>query len=203
LEKESSRGITVACVLRGGGIYNAGHVQKLRDMCEVHLPAHRFVCLSDLNPDCEVIPLTDRWPGWWSKLELFKLPGPVLFFDLDTVITGSMDEIIDAARGHEFVILRDVYRGEYNPKAMQSSVMFWSGDMSRIYKQYAAGPVWLDGGDQAYLEQVVQNATYWQDITDGIVSYKVDVQNRGLQPHHKCVIFHGTPRPWEQKDVDY
>ena len=59
------------------------------------------------------------------------------------------------------------------------------------------------GGDQAYIEHHMKDkVTYWQDITDGVVSFKADVLPNGLDTA-KVVIFHGKPRPWEQTRVVY
>jgi hypothetical protein len=120
--------------------------------------------------------------------------------DLDTVIQGPIS-FLDKIADENFVILRDVYRGKANPKAMQSSIMYWSQDMTWLYEKYAAHPVFdLPHGDQQYLEQTV-TATYFQDFTDDIVSFKADVLARNADG--KVVIFHGKPRPWEQSRIPY
>ena len=88
--------ITIATVLRSGGDYRPEHVRALADMCGRFAPAHRFVVLTDQcyafaeDEEIEARPLKRDWPGWWAKMELFALPGPVLFFDLDTVIVRSL-----------------------------------------------------------------------------------------------------------------
>src|SRR6478609_2567748 len=115
--------LTVACVLKSGGIYDATWVERLRAGVKRHLPLeHRFVCLSDVDVPCERIPLEYNWPGWWSKLEAFRLPGPVIYFDLDTAIVGDLSEIVartDLWGG--FTILEDFYRN----KGYGSGVMAW------------------------------------------------------------------------------
>jgi hypothetical protein len=189
--------VIVATVLRSGGDYTLDHVARIREMIKQYVPSHTFVCLSDLDGSLE-----HNWPGWWSKMELFKLKGPVLYFDLDTILVRDMTQTLESVKGHEFVIMRDVYRGKSDHKAMQSSVMYWSGDMSRIYADYAKNPEFKEG-DQDYLEKVITKATYWQDVTKGIVSFKADVLKRGLSPTDECVVFHGKPRPWEQNVIQY
>src|SRR6185369_16858814 len=105
--------LTVACVLKSGGIYDATWVSRLRDGVARHLPVdHRFVCLSDIEVPCERIPLEHDWPGWWSKIELLKLPS-VLFFDLDTAIVGSLDDIARHALRTDFTMLRDFYAPQH------------------------------------------------------------------------------------------
>ena len=191
----------IACVYRTGKEYNASHVYALRDMCAKHIPAHDFVCLSNVEDlECKTIPLLHRFHGWWSKMELFRIPGPVLYFDLDTIIRGPIDTTIFADK--DFVIMRDVYRGPRNPKAMQSSVMYWGGDMSWLYKKFLSDPEECPGGDQEYIEKNIEVATYLQDIMP-VASFKADVLRRGLEESDHLVIFHGQPRPWDQNVISY
>lgn len=193
----------IATVLKKGGEYHEGHVHALRDMCSWHIPQGEFVCLTDGSPECEKIPLTKGWSGWWSKLELFKLKGPVLYFDLDTVICGNCDHWLEKIKHKDFVILRDVYRGASYSKAMQSSIMYWSGNMSYIYTRFNQNPVFdLPNGDQQFLEQNC-SAEYLQDFTDDVVSFKADIQNGYNQHQASVIFFHGKPRPWEQDIVSY
>jgi len=100
--------LTIACVLRSGGDFDQEYVERLRDGVAANLSLpHRFVCLSDVEVPCERLALQHGWPGWWSKLELFEqLKGRVLYFDLDTVIAGSLDEI--ASYPHAFSMLSDL-----------------------------------------------------------------------------------------------
>ena len=68
--------LKIATVLKCGGEYVERHVHALRDQCKKHIPWADFVCLSDGHLECKTIPLVDDFPGWWSKMELFKLDGP-------------------------------------------------------------------------------------------------------------------------------
>ena len=191
----------VASVLRSGGDFEPKHVYALQKMCAKYLPPHEFVCLSDVDLECKTIPLLHDWEGWWAKMELFRLPS-ALYFDLDTVLTGDCTAIVEAAKQHDFVIMRDVYRGQYNPKAMQSSMMYWSKPVE-LYEKFADLQMYAAGGDQVYIEHHMKGrVAYWQDICDGIVSFKADVLPKGLDDA-KVVIFHGKPRPWEQTRIPY
>jgi len=90
--------VTVACLLLSGGIYTPEWVAKLQRQVAKHLTIkHRFVCLSDVDVPCERIPITGRWPTWWSKFEMFRpgvLDGPVVYFDLDTIILKNIDSFV-------------------------------------------------------------------------------------------------------------
>lgn len=194
---------TIVCVMKTGGEYNRTHVENLKGM----VGDHPFVCLSDDPSVPGYRPLHDNLPGWWSKIEAFKIPGPVLFLDLDTIVLGGIDEILEQAKQHEFLILRDVYRGKQDPKAMQSSVMGWAGDVSYMYDEFigmAAHWMMSVRGDQRYIEMVAKQAKYWQDILpDGLVSFKVSVQGKSIPEDAKIIFFHGYPRPWQQSEVQY
>lgn len=192
--------LTIACVLKSGGIYDATWVARLRDGVARHLPlAYRFVCLSDIDVPCERIPLEHDWPGWWSKLELFKLDGPVLFFDLDTAIVDDITTIGVHAHASGFKMLRDFYA----PAHCGSGVMAWGGEPPReLYDAFTTDPEVLMKmqrarmGDQAFIEEVygIGRVQRWQDkVGDQIVSYKVHCRN-GIPPDARVVCLHGRPK---------
>lgn len=193
--------LTVACVLKSGGIYDATWVARLRDGVARHLPIeHRFVCLSDVDVPCERIPLEHDWPGWWAKIELFKLPGRVLFFDLDTAIVGELADVAAVADNAALAMLRDFYRlGD----GLGSGVMAWDDDdlVVTLYRAFAADPArimqdYRAGGDQSFIETYFDDrlVTRWQDALPGqIVSYKVHCRN-GIPPDARVVCLHGRPK---------
>lgn len=193
--------LTVACVLKSGGIYDATWVARLRDGVKRHLPLeHRFVCLSDVDVPCERIPLLFDWPGWWAKIELFRLKGPVLYFDLDTATVGDLIEIAAHAMTARFAMLRDFYA----PTHCGSGVMCWNGAYPNfVFERFAAFPEEMMNlqrsrmGDQAFIEEVVlaqDRIACWQDIVPGqIVSYKVHCRN-GVPPNARVVCLHGKPK---------
>lgn len=191
-------------VLRSGREYTVEHVHKLRDMAERYLPGCEFVCLTDSSPQCTRITLEKTYPGWWAKMELFKIQGPCLYMDLDTVICGDISHWVDLIGNSKFAILRDVYRGERDPHAMQSSIMYWSGDMSYLWDQFSAYPDFSHpNGDQGWIEENVDGVVYIQDAISDVVSYKAHIQKGYPIEDASVVFFHGKPRPWEQKDVPY
>lgn len=193
--------LTVACVLKSGGIYDASWVAKLRCGVAKHLPLrHRFVCLSDVDVPCERIQLKHGWPGWWSKIELFKLEGPVLFADLDTAIVGDLTDIAMHATQTSFTMLRDFYA----PDHFGSGLMAWGADAPRcLYEQFAADPDRLMRlsrkrmGDQAYIEQThgMDRIDRWQDfVGDHVVSYKVHNCRLGIPRNARVICLHGKPK---------
>lgn len=100
---------TIACVLKSGGIYTPEWVYALKRGIARHASDYRFVCLTDAAglPPVWSVSLAYHWPGWWSKLELFR-PGVfedgerVLYLDLDTLVVGDVGELVshdDGLRG--------------------------------------------------------------------------------------------------------
>jgi hypothetical protein len=193
--------LTVACVLKSGGIYDATWVTRLKAGVAKHLLIeYRFVCLSDVDVPCERIPLEHDWPGWWSKIELFKLSGPVLYFDLDTAIVGDLVEIAGWIPQTTFTMLRDFYA----PGHFGSGVMGWSRDsVRRLYDIFASNPIGAMAvrrarmGDQAYIEDTWFSKPHivcWQEACpDQIVSYKVHCRN-GIPPDARVICLHGKPK---------
>lgn len=194
--------LTVACVLRSGGDFRAEHAARLRSAVAEHLPGARWRCLSDV-PEVATDPLVHGWPGWWSKIELFRpglLVGPTLYLDLDTVIVGSLSEIGAAISPGRLLMLRDFFY----PERAGSGMMGWAGDWSAIHAAFAADPeahmrrcrsraAW---GDQGFIAGLIEPA-FWQDAIPGqIVSYKAHCR-RGVPAGARVVCFHGHPRPWE------
>jgi hypothetical protein len=191
---------TVACVLRSGGDYCAEDVRRLRDGVEAHLPDARFVCLSDVDVPCERIPLCTEWPGWWAKMELFApwIEGDLLYFDLDTLITGDLSDLAGLNR---LAIMQDVLG---MPHWRQSSCMFITDECrAEVWREFTADPAGMMRkhkcrGDQGLLEELWQTkAAVIQDVLPGhLVSYRLQVKPLGRVPDNaRAVIFHGLPRP--------
>lgn len=202
--------VTVACVLKSGGVYDASWVAKLQRGVARHLSTpHRFVAFSDVPVPCDRIPLRHDWPGWWSKLELFAEPfdDTVLYFDLDTVVVGSLDRI--AAHPHRFTMAHEFYR----PQLLCSTAMAWRGDYSDIYRLFAANPIdharYYDTelskhgrvGDQAFIEDQLcaRHVDTFRDLFGerSIASYKVHNCQDAPPTDAAVVAFHGRPKPHE------
>jgi hypothetical protein len=203
--------LDVLCVLKSGGDYDADWVRKLQDSVKRNLNVrHRFRCLSDVEVPCERIPLKHNWPGWWSKIELFRpdvVEGPTIYFDLDVVITGSLDEM--SCIPCDFAMLRNFWTED---DMVNSSVMWFSGDNvpTGIYSKFAKqADAYIthynrhaDGayvGDQAFVwDTLAHNVDYVNSYFDGIYSYKLHCKS-GLPKNTSIACFHGHPRPSEVK----
>ena len=202
--------ISVFCVLRSGGEYKPNHVLRLHRQVLNHLPDADFRCLSDIEiKGIRTLPLIYDWPGWWSKMELFRpeISGDILFMDLDTSIVGSFADI---ASINQLALMRDIYR----PEGLQSSIMYIpEAAREEIWAEWIERPQhWMEiyqkGGDQAFLERFwLDRASRWQDLLPGqIISWKSHVRpavygdesgNGSIPADARVVIFHGKPRPWD------
>jgi hypothetical protein len=193
----------VLCVCKSGGEYTAEWVRKLKDAVSRNLNVpYDFGCLSDLDiPDR--IPLKHKWPGWWSKIELFReITEPTLYLDLDTVITGNLDHF--ARLENDFAMLRNFHVPEF----VGSGVMWFGKPQKHVYERFCEKPFkWIeyherkrDGpylGDQAFIwESMGRKVDHLPMET--IKSYKFHCKD-GLPKNTSVVCFHGLPKLPEVK----
>lgn len=187
-------------------MYKVQHAHSLLHTLKQHNPGAVLHVLTDFplksfNPGICPVPLQSDWPHWWAKIELFR-PGlfdaPVLYFDLDTIITGD----VSGLPCDKFTMLECVYK----PGQLGSGVMAWDGrkrdQYLRVFNEFRKNPV--------YYSKTYHRAGYWGDqafIRDHLGykpmlfgpecrSYKVHCTKR-VPPGTKIVYFHGRPKPWE------
>lgn len=193
--------ITVFCVCIGTK-YSPVYVKLLRAMVARNLSTpHRFVCVTDYeffdDDRIEVVRPPVPWAGWWQKLALFKLAdGPSLFFDLDVVITGSLDYLVEYTQ-HEFAAPANWAQSGHG--GIQSSVMAWNGTWKEPSERFRydvdSKRLW---GDQEYLTEI-RGDNFVK--LPGIVSYKYHCREQGRVPKGaSVVVFHGKPDPHEVGD---
>lgn len=187
--------LTVACV-RVGNKYGEDYVRKLLAMVTRHLSLpHRFVVVRDP-------PKLSGAEGCWSKLWLFGPAfndGPVLYFDLDTVISGPIDNLVSTGG---FRAMLDPRPGPEGKPKLNSSVMSWvPGARSRaIHEAHMrinprGKPHGEWRGDQEFIESMLFGA--WEPLP-GVHSFK-----GGIQIDTTVAVFHGKPKPHEVLDVPY
>lgn len=220
--------LTVVSVYKTGGDYSWEYVRRLAEGVKRWLKIpHRFVCITDErmnDPGIFYIRYLKRnWPSWWAKMEVFDLLGPVLYFDLDTVLVGSIDDLARWVMETKDVLLmlRDFYTRDRS-----SGILGWNGDLRWVLdsfeRDYANRATWHRSraaismfagrerfrGDQDWLrffllghsELLVALA---QNVMSGIYSYKVHVKDKGLPSDAKIICFHGRPRPHEVASLDW
>jgi hypothetical protein len=191
----------IVLVLRSGGIYVPDDVDQLIGQIRQHTREPIRVLTDCWVPKPEHapasrVPLEHGWPGWWSKMELFRpdLAGDFLFMDLDTVVRGPVADFLAIGR---LTLLRDFYRTwglgsglMFLPEADRAEIwLAWTADPARWMAEHAAG------GDQAFLERFwLAKAARWQDVLPGrVASYKA--AGKAEREQAAVVCFHGEPKP--------
>jgi hypothetical protein len=179
--------ITVMCVLwrndKGNNLYTVEWVRRLANMVKKNLQIpYKFICLTNKNFEIkgiECIPLEHNWPGWWSKIELFRpdLPNTrTLYLDLDLVVIKDLlpfieypGELITCSafgnpQNHKGKRVHGVRRG-YNSSVM----VFDRGEFTeKIYKLFNRAPKrWMKifRGHQDFLKHffpmIAKFPEYW------------------------------------------
>ncbi|MGE4259227.1 MAG: hypothetical protein AB7F19_07785 [Candidatus Babeliales bacterium] len=181
--------MTVACVLWGKEKYNRGHVESLRKQV-----AGEFVCLTD-DPWAEwCVGIDGGLPGWWSKLELFsgRFDGPVLYLDLDVLITGDLREILSLPCPKETLWAI----GEWKAPMINSSVMYFNG-CKVVWDAFKPDVMEKMHGDQDWIGFVKPDFIH---LPKGWVqSYKYSCVE-GVPEGCKVVTFQGKPKIEDVRD---
>jgi hypothetical protein len=218
--------LTVACVYRSGGkLYSTRYVEALRNMVARNLSLpHRFVCLTDVaDVPCERIPLVTGWPGFYGKIELFRpglFRGPVLYFDLDTVIHRSIDDLGRLAREVTFGCVSDPSGGHMNSSVqaftVDCSFIFERFQHSTFYDRHIHKHVWFtlrriglnhlvnigsSYGDQGFSEMCLAKRrvpmTHVDRALPGMFSTYNYTANRDAEPAGGVCLMMGRPKPHE------
>lgn len=182
---------TVVCVLRSGGVYTADWVIKLKRNVDRFSFGHRFVCLSDVPvPGVDTIKLEHDWPGWWSKMEMFRpglLPGRNLYLDLDTVITANIEHLWHY---DGFAALSDFYQ----PNSPASGAFLWTEPRTALYEQMVNDPPPMRSRSDFWWPQHAGKVDRLQQLFPGTFgSYKADQLEDGPKGF-AVVCFHGSPK---------
>lgn len=188
----------------------AEYVNNLYDMVGRNLPAgysSRFICYTDssdgLRDGIVSRQLPEGLKGWWNKLALFRAgefeySERVIYFDLDTVITGPLDELLEY--NGQFALLSDFYF----PERYANGMMIWRAGFGHgLWDDYVAAgfPTDMPLGDLTWTNQYLEKNNIQPDVLQllypgAIGSYKAHCQD-GLPRGMRVVCFHGIPRPHE------
>jgi hypothetical protein len=224
----------VVC-LKSGTKYPADYANRLHRMVGRHLDvAHEFLCLTDdargLDEGIRAAPLAQPdLGGTWNKLRFFD-PGlfppgcPVLYLDLDVVITGPLAPLLEVPAGTSFVGQPDWNRPWF-PQFNGSVIFFRAGVHDGILADFlaetSAGKL-VRRNEWDATTRGHDKAVYWRGWRrfgsdqewiswhlrrragrpaakfprGRIVSYKTHAR-RGVPPGAAIVVFHGSPKPHE------
>lgn len=210
----------IVSVLKVGGEYNVEHVIKLKNMLDNTMKEDfEFYCITDslgrfqLNEHgIKTLIIEHDWPKWWPKIEMFRhheelQTGPVLYLDLDTVVVDDLSHFF--REKVSMAVLKDQLHYKRRKKAYGSGViLFEPSECHFIYEEFIKKPKhYIEkhsvGGDQHFLEEVVDDAQYLQDLFPSqLFSYKINLCKdrkgngfKGVPKGARIVYFHGKPRP--------
>jgi hypothetical protein len=229
----ATKTIDCACVIHSDG-YSWDYVEKLYSMLSRHLTLkvrlHVYTEPDRLVPDKfikhELIDwqIAGRKKSWWYKIQLFNPAhhsGPLLYFDLDTVITGNIDWIWQTPPEYLWAVRDFKHLWRLYFQGMNSSVMWWDtrkyAHIWENFKQQNLTDIMLKyPGDQDYITDQIPipdrrffdtdrvQSWRWQCLDGGYNFEKRQhfAPNTGTQllPLTSIVVFHGNPKPSQVED---
>ncbi len=217
----TGKGTVTICCLKAGSKYGADYVNKLYNMVQrnIRFAGADFMCYTDdpqgIEAPIRTMPLPlplDKFPGWWQKLAFYqgKLEGvytnKILFLDLDMVITGCMDSMLEM--DSSFATSKDWPTGRWPVEDRRdrfgntSAVLLEVGSRTDIWEQFIAAPneimqKWP--GDQEWI-----NDTFFASMDlmpeTFVQSYKLHKLAGPTIPNCAAVMFHGVPKPSDCED---
>jgi len=217
--------VNIICV-KWGTKYGSDYVNKLHSMVQRNISRpYRFVCFTDdttgISSEVPTQPLPqigipdfDAATGWtrlhgWLKATVFAAPlhdltGPVLFLDVDIVITGPLDPFFDLPG--DFLVIKEWDKRDETGNT--SVFRFNAGEHPDLIEHLAAS---LDKAQRDYRNEQEFVTSYFSRIgkmsywpTGWCVSFKRHCMYRGLLGFFKTaripegakvVVFHGKPNP--------
>lgn len=202
--------LNIVTVLKTGGDFTPEYVYRIREGLGKHVSRpFSFYCYTDhpeLVHEPTAIQLKHGWPGWWSKFEIYRTGFPFLYMDLDTVLNGPLDPVVEAAEKEPFVCIKPIF--QERPGAIASGFMWWNTPTKGIYDKFAAEPeAWMQAaktmatppwnhGDQRVLELMgIVPSAYWQNITNKVAHRKN--ANEQQRQNASVIFYSGKPRPHE------
>lgn len=206
--KNKTSSVAIVCVLKEGGDFKQKDVLRLqRNIARYVTTPYTFYCLTDMSFEkntVNCIPLTKNYPGWWSKIELFQSKRfkeeYILYFDLDTVICNNINTMLTQRRS--FIGLMSLCRRRVAKNYMASGVMMWenTGKYDFLFNEFTMRQTTTFRGDQDYISDSLWRRKikplYWQNIVNGIYSYKLNyLTGQVLLDDITVLCFHGKPRP--------
>jgi hypothetical protein len=223
--------VDCACVIHSDG-YSWDYVDRLYSMVSRNLSQpvrfHVYTEADRAVPDHMIKHELVEWPGiagprqsWWYKMQLFdsnQFAGQLLYFDLDVVITGSLDWILDLPR-RSFWAIHD-FRRLWKPtsRTINSSVMYFNtveyryvwdkfqqDSLQSVTNRYKGDQDFITAAiDPSHLRYFDLNRILswrWQIVNDGFRRHRgsniVDIRELVIPNSASVLIFHGNPKPHE------
>ena len=207
----------VICVLKSGGDFTEDYVRKLFASIQRHSSTEdmEFICLTDLKIDSPFFrtePLLNNYPGWWSKVEVFRpkltKAEMCVYIDLDTVILGDISDLLQHKVKDTFSALLPWNEKNRASGNFASGIMRWQTSLYHfLYDEFQKHDKDTFLGDQQYFSSLMMERGYpWsplQQFFPGIYSYKRNVRNGRVLRDARIICFHGKPRPHEVRNQNW
>lgn len=225
--------IDCACVIHGDA-YSWEYVEKLHSMLCRHLTpgvrlhvyteAERVVPEPYIKHSLEPLPVTRPGRSWWYKMQLFNTEhhaGPLLYFDLDTVIVGNLNWICQQSTTYFWAPQDFKYLWRPMHFGLNSSVMWWDTrryqyiwdsfnqqDLAQNMKKYHGDQDYISANiptnQRRFLDRDLILSWRWQCLDGGYNFTKKRHQAPGSGTHvpksASVLVFHGKPKPDQVTD---
>jgi hypothetical protein len=213
-------------MLKAGDKYPAEYYNILQSQIEKNISVLPDIVVFTDNPAdvrARCVPIPNDLPRCWGKLAMFdpEIKGIeteyLLFIDVDSIITGNLDALIEYKQELDFIICRDFfYPRFYNSSVFRLRV----GSRAHVWEQYIREGYPLEDleiasyenpipgyyrGDQCFITAHVKEANTWP--AEWVLSYKKSCidpmgnDNPFLPEDARIVTFHGRPNPWDLAEV--
>ena len=225
--------IDCACVIYGD-TYSWKYVENLYNMLRRHLSAgvrlHVYTEAERSVPDPMIKHVLTSWGdlghkrNWWYKMQLFNAEhhaGPLLYFDLDTVIVNNIDWIVQSPLEYFWAIRDFKYLWRPTHYGINSSIMWWDTskfqhvwtgfsrqDFKSLLRKYH--------GDQDFITDAIPQlerrlldanrikSWRWQAFNGGYdftgKTHRTPTSGTQIQYDTSVLVFHGEPKPDKLSD---
>jgi hypothetical protein len=225
--------INCACVIHGDG-YDWNYVERLFAMLNKHLSydirlhvyteKDRPVPAPMIKHELEDFGIGGPRRSWWYKMQLFNTEhhaGPLLYFDLDTVIVDNIDWICQQPLTYFWAVRDFKYLWRESDYKVNSSIMRWNTqkfdgvwqafkrqDLKKILMKYHGDQDYINdaigSADRRFFDTARVKSWRWQCLDGGYNFKRKCYQNPGtgtaIDQRASVLIFHGTPKPGEIQD---
>jgi len=223
------------CVIHGDR-YDWRYVENLYAMLSRHIAAgvrlHVFTESQRSVPGHMIKHTLEEWPeisngrrAWWYKMQMFDprlALGQVLYLDLDVVICGSLDWVLELDTTYFWAIhdWRRLWKPQWS--GINSSMMYWDSSrwpqpwtrfrdlglgeaIKRFHGDQDLLNATLPGNDVQYFPDHAVRSWRWQ-IHDGGMDARTRRYARPnagsvVAPDTSVMVFHGRPKPHEVDDA--
>ncbi len=138
--------------------------------------------------------------GFWTKMTIFRpkpfgITGRILLLDVDTLITGNLDELGNL---HDDFY---TYPNWWADTIAFAVTLMDAGARTQLWEEFIKDPKGIMerfGNDEEFISKFCPNEKYFP--APWVRSYKAHCVGRGVPEGCKFVCFHGKPDPHEVID---